>query len=253
MGRALREAMALFVGNFALIAGVVLTVWLPGNLLVNYLTFYVFDENSFAPIRVVLLIEGVFGPLVTAAIVFAIWERKHGRPVGYAGAMWAGLKNWANLFVVQLVAGLIIVLGCVALIVPGIILAVRYALISPVAVLERAGAGEARRRSVLLTKGVRWQILGGVLLIFVAVTLIYFMLLLVIELVPVRPMALTVVADCISDILFELTAVLMVVYYMRAVEQEAARAALDAPPAAELAPAIPPPLPETAGGGPVTP
>ena len=40
------EAIELLVMNFVLFSAIILTVWLPGNLLVNYLVFNVLTEDE---------------------------------------------------------------------------------------------------------------------------------------------------------------------------------------------------------------
>ncbi|MEC3911222.1 glycerophosphoryl diester phosphodiesterase membrane domain-containing protein [Sphingobium sp. CR2-8] len=67
----------------------------------------------------------------------------------------------------SLVSGLAMALGFVLLIVPGVLLFVRWAVGLPALLRENLGITEAMRRSSVLTQGNRWRILGLGLLIWV--------------------------------------------------------------------------------------
>lgn len=59
------EALRLWCNNFVLIALIVLTVWLPGNLLGEYLIWHVPADDEFGrSFRVGAFIEGVFGAIL---------------------------------------------------------------------------------------------------------------------------------------------------------------------------------------------
>lgn len=75
------------------------------------------------------------------------------------------------LIVAGVLAGLGIALGLLLLIVPGLYLLTRWALVVPVVVLEGRRAGEAFGRSWELVKGNGWSVFGLVLLTFVGVAI----------------------------------------------------------------------------------
>jgi hypothetical protein len=157
----LGETFRLLGRHLDLFTLIVLTVWLPGSVLTNYLEF--FDPADGSPgrgVRAGLMIEALFGPLVAGATVVALAGIKRGEPVDYWVAMRGGLGIWPRLFLVRLVAGLITLAGLLALVVPGIVLLVRYALIDAVTVLEGGTAAGIRRRSTALTAGQGWEILA---------------------------------------------------------------------------------------------
>ena len=128
--------------------------------------------------------------------------------------MLIGLRNWGRLFVAQLSASLLIALGFIALIVPGIVLLVRYALLAPAVVLEGAAPGEARRRSIELTSGIRWQIFGAAFLFLVAFGFLSFLIWLPLGFIPaLDTMAINVVLDCVSDVVFAVIQIVLFLYY----------------------------------------
>ena len=135
-------AFRLLFGQLPLFAALVLTIWVPGHLLID---MAVAGNPNQADTLVVLqlgqLIELVFGPIYAAGIITALAARMSGEKTSYLEAMCAGLHHWGRLFGARLVAGLFVLLGLIALIIPGLILATRFMLIDEVVVLEGAGAG----------------------------------------------------------------------------------------------------------------
>ncbi len=228
MLRKTSEAIQLLVGNFPLLALVILTVWLPGNLLVNYLVFYVFDpDDVFRAARVGMWIEGIFGPIYLGAMIHALWQIKQGRPVGYGEAIGVGLRNWGRLFAARFVAGLLILLGLLLLIVPGVVLALRYAFVDCAVIIEEANTKEALRRSTDLTAGIKLRLLALAVSLFLGFILvsaaIYFPITLLEELgqlsVPAA-MAAEFTADCVLDIVYAVLQIAIFLYYWEKREVE---------------------------------
>jgi hypothetical protein len=155
LGKILMAARLLF-GQFPLFAALVLTIWIPGHLLINL----AIAENpnkadTLAALRLNNLVELVFGPIYAGGILTALAGRMNGTRVFYLEALRAGLHHWGRLFGARFVAGLIVAAGLFAFIVPGIILAVRFALVDEAVVLEGLGATASRQRSRALTAGRR--------------------------------------------------------------------------------------------------
>ena len=120
-----------------------------------------------------------------------------------------------------MLAGFLIVLGFIALIVPGIVLSVRYSLLDSVVVMEGAGADRARRRSTELTKGIRWQIFWVWILYVVGFILIWFLMYLPVLYFPdLDTMATGVVMDCVLDVVFAIIQIAMFLYYWQAAHEK---------------------------------
>jgi hypothetical protein len=169
----LRETLRLFVTHLHLFTMIALTVWLPGHLVINYLDFFAggapgsTDAAAARGIRVFLVVEAIFGPLVGAATLAALARIKRGEPASYGQALAEGLAAWPRLFMARLVEGAIVLVGLVALIVPGFILLVRVSFVDALVVLDGAPLGAALRLSNALTAGRRAAIFwtGGTLLV----------------------------------------------------------------------------------------
>lgn len=169
----LEETFRLLARHLDLFTLIVLTVWLPGHLVINYIDFFATSkgaaDSAVRGFRVGLIVEGVFGPLVVAATLAALARIKRGEPAGYAQAMGDGFAIWPRLFIARLVASAVVLAGLIALVVPGVLVLVRLCFVDALVVLEGAPLGAALRASNALTAGRRLAIFwtGGFL--FVAV------------------------------------------------------------------------------------
>jgi hypothetical protein len=211
-------AVRLLLGNLPLVAAVVLTVWLPANALIDDVmrqsgraddVAFFWQVNSVA--------EAFLGPIVSGALITLLAARMEGRRLGYRAAMGAGLRCWGRLFGAWFLAGFFILLGLVALVIPGLVLAVRYALIDPVVVLEGEGPAAARTRSAELVRGRGWQVAAA----WLVSTLIDFGvgigLVSLPEVVPgLDSLAAAVAIECAQDLVATLLTVWLFLYYWEA-------------------------------------
>ena len=216
-----REAISLFSSNISLFSRIILTIWLPGNIIINYLDYYVFYGTDFIGLmRANMLIQGVFGPIYIGALIYALPRLKQYPLVTYTEAITAGFRNWGRLWWAQVVAGMFITLGFIALIVPGILLTIRYALIDSVVILEGADASESRKRSSELTAGKGWQIFGAYVLFFLAFFIFSFVVYMPVSVMmelgyigQLSSMVISIVIDCILDVTYAIIIIVMFLYY----------------------------------------
>jgi hypothetical protein len=103
--------------------------------------------------------------IAQAAVVYGTVEHLAGRKVSTGASLARGLSMVGPVLGVALATTLLVAIGLVALLVPGLILMCMYFVAVPSAVIERIGIGEAMRRSAELTKGYRWHIFGAALVI----------------------------------------------------------------------------------------
>jgi len=147
-------AFRLLFQQLPLITALVLTIWIPGQLLIE--AAQAGNPNPadvLSTVRLSYLVEIVFGPICTGGIITALAAQMSGEKMQYPVAFRAGLHHWGRLFGARIVAQAIVILGLLLFIVPGIVLAVRFSLIDEVVVLEGAGVTLARNRSAQLTWG----------------------------------------------------------------------------------------------------
>ncbi len=106
------------------------------------------------------LVETITNAVLSGAIIYGTTEHLAGRHAGMGRCWSAGLRNSAKVFGINFISGLGMVLGLILLIVPGVILALRWSVSAPAGVVERLKVGEAMSRSAALTQGNRLRILG---------------------------------------------------------------------------------------------
>ena len=120
-----------------------------------------------------------------AASIVAVSELHLDRPITIAGAYRAIGHRVLAICGITVLVGILITVGFLMLILPGIYLVLRWSLVIPVAVLEDAGAITAMERSGELTRGD----LGRILVIYV----LYFLLAMVFSSVWMIPVGILVV------------------------------------------------------------
>lgn len=215
------EALRLLGRHMGLLAAIVLTVWLPGNILANYIAYNVEGVSELGLLNLTLSIEGIFGPIYIGALLYALFQIKSGRTVTYREAMTVGLRKWGTLFVARLAASLFILLGLIALVVPGVVLTVRYSLLDAAVVIENRWPAESRKRSTALTKGRGWPIFWSAVVfftLFIALSVALYLPLDFIE--PLNTMTVEVMLDCILDIVYAVIQIVMFLFYWEAVQDE---------------------------------
>jgi hypothetical protein len=105
------------------------------------------------------LSSAVAESLLSGALIYAvmIFLRTGSFPALADSYRW-GFKRWGRVILCSVLFKLIVIAGTVALIIPGIIFSLMFALVIPIAVVERLPAKQTFDRSSSLTKNYRWQI-----------------------------------------------------------------------------------------------
>lgn len=168
----------LFFRHWLAFAGAILLVIVPLQVLAAGVTLAVAPDqlewNSSASTGedpdlllwqgIVALIGFVTLLLVTAISLKAVADARLGlRPSGGRALRFA-LPRLAGTLAVAVLGGIAVALGFLALVVPGVWLAVGFSVAVPVLLLERAGPVASLRRSLGLVSG-RWWATAGVLLL----------------------------------------------------------------------------------------
>ncbi|HEX7303611.1 hypothetical protein [Lentzea sp.] len=119
-----------------------------------------FFSGTFLGVIPLLLGTVFLSGFVTVVVGHAVL----GEPVSFAQA-WEEFKpRLLPLLGATLLSGLVISVGLVFCVIPGIYLYVIFALVTPALVLERCGVGKAFGRSNALVKGAWWRTFGVLLL-----------------------------------------------------------------------------------------
>jgi hypothetical protein len=117
---------------------------------------------------VYLIVLVVLNLVASAATVFIVSESYLGRPLTAREALRRATPYMGRILIASLLMALVIGLGFLLMVIPGIILGVGLAVAIPAVVLETGrSASGALSRSWELTRGSRWRIFGLGLTLFV--------------------------------------------------------------------------------------
>jgi hypothetical protein len=107
-------------------------------------------------------------PMMQGALVFGSMGDLEGRSASMNECLAAGSRHWLRLLGLDFLAGLGVVIGMILLVVPGVLLALRWSVAVPTLVLEGRGIQESMGRSAALTQNHRWSIFLLGLIFFAA-------------------------------------------------------------------------------------
>jgi len=219
--RRLARACRLLVLHLPLIATIVLFVWFPATCLIDSLLPPDADAQR---LQAAAWVELLFGPIATAGLLQALAALEEGDAPGPLAALRAGFDHAGRLLKARLAAGVLMLLGFLALVVPGLILMVRWALLDAVVVLEDTGVRAGLARSARLTRGRRWSLLvTGVLCLaggwgVDAVLELPKTLAPALDVLPMR-----VAIDCAGNVVGSVLDIVLFLFYVEARREEAAR------------------------------
>ncbi len=183
VGALFRDSLAVFGRHFWLFIAVSAVVVVPTELIVEgigleMLTSSYDDSPSLAEAAVPTVVEFlVVTPIIAAICIYALHEIAGGVRPRAGKVLIAGFEAFTPLFAAVVLAAAGIALGFVALIVPGVYLAVRWYFVPQAVVIEGMRGTQALSRSGLVVTGFWWRTFGLVLLANVAIAIPGFVLL----------------------------------------------------------------------------
>jgi hypothetical protein len=166
--------------NFLLIVVLVLVTTVP-EVLLQYGFMRMFassaDGVTYTAIQASLLfwlISLVGAALLSGSLTYALLDLRLAGSASTGESLLRGLKALPKIFLIDILWSLVIGVGYALLIVPGIILSLKYALVVPVAIAEKRGPVESFDRSSQLTKGYKGLIFLTYFLWVIAMAVIGF-------------------------------------------------------------------------------
>lgn len=155
--------------HLGLFTAVTLAVWLPANILLTSLIAVAGDDMSDSmAVRLPTIVEGILGPLVSATVLFATHRLVRGESVGFKQAINGGFSSWGRLFATRFAANFITVIGLILLIIPGLVIMVRFAFLDQSVIVDGLAHKSARERTWELVPKVIWKLLLFGFLYFVS-------------------------------------------------------------------------------------
>jgi hypothetical protein len=158
------DALRCYAGYPALFAALTLAVVVPYAAIVLLIEraglLGVTRHGATAAIIVILLNVLIVGPLISALHVNAVVEIGEGRKPGLSQVFARGVRVLPVVAAAEIVAGIATAIGFLALVVPGLILLARWAVVAQAAAIERVDWHTALNRSAELTRGAYLHVLG---------------------------------------------------------------------------------------------
>jgi hypothetical protein len=163
----LDTALRLVTNHFVLFVGLFAVMNVPMALVTDYLTPVLPQPgDEVAPDEAIDLVNSgialllstvvmlsILYPVAIAATTNAIAEQYRGRDVSFGGALRYALENLVRVTGTWVLVTLILMLGFLLLVLPGIYLALSFALVWPVMIIDRLYGMQAIRRSRELMRG----------------------------------------------------------------------------------------------------
>jgi hypothetical protein len=122
--------------------------------------------ESHVSAQTILLLDVVsfalVGPLVSVLHIHALAMLGEGREPSFGAVYRPAFRVLPVAAAAQIVAGVAIGVGLLAFVIPGVVVAVRLAVVAQVAAIERSDWMGALRGSFELTRGLGWHVLGAV-------------------------------------------------------------------------------------------
>lgn len=169
IGSVMRRTFATWAANLVPFTLVGLVAYLPAFALIGFLG----SQNAMSPLweRLVDVLTNFMTILLTGAVTYGVFRQLHGERTEVGEILRVGVSSFGAVWVTGILFGLAVLVGICALIIPGIVLMVRFWVAVPVAVIESPGASASLSRSAELTEGNRWRVLGVALLMGVVLIL----------------------------------------------------------------------------------
>jgi hypothetical protein len=163
IGDTLGKTLGVFFSNllpFALLTGIAMS---PLYILQGYTTAIaktpgVPSPRILIPYLLLLAVSLICPNLATGAITYGVFQQLRGKDATIGDCLGRGLSALLPVLGLAIVQGFLITIGLVFCVIPGILLAIRWAVSVPAMVTERTGIGESMSRSAFLTEGSRWEV-----------------------------------------------------------------------------------------------
>jgi len=162
VGSALSRSLSIWSRNIALFLSVSLVAYVPMLVLSTGVPRSLGEWGIW---YLGFALSSILSLVVKGLVTYSVLEQLAGRRPSAGESLARGWSKAGSLFAAALFTGILLFGAAFAFVIPAIILAVRWALLSPVVVAE--GAVDPRARSAELTAGHRWAIFGVMVLFMV--------------------------------------------------------------------------------------
>jgi hypothetical protein len=159
VGDVLGPTLEIYRKNFLLIIILVVVATLPEVLLqyglLQAVTHAPDEASAYAIVGTVViwLITIAGSALLSGSLVYAVMDLQTAGASSAGASLRRGLRALPKVFRIQFMYSIVVFIGCLLLVVPGIILSLAFSLVIPVAIAEGRGPIDSFKRSLELTSG----------------------------------------------------------------------------------------------------
>ena len=168
------QVYKLLFRRSVVIAAAVYAVIESVDLISSYADAYDAKRSVVLALDIASYVVALAGPMLVQGALIALVRDVHEahRPEGIDAVLTRVGRRIGSLAWAALVYAVGIVLGLIALVIPGLLVFSRWSLMAPAIMLEGRRAGDARARSRELVKPHTWPVFGILALVWIAETLI---------------------------------------------------------------------------------
>jgi len=215
----LGETFTFFRAYLRDIASFLLYATFPVIIIENFLSYYAALYDLSPEIKTLpILIHFMYQPIYTGGLIFLISRLVSGESWSVKESLLVGLGCWLNLLLVNVISSVMIILGLLAFILPGLVIFARLSMAEFSVVLERLSPIDALIQSNRITKQFTWQIIGSILLLSALLIGVKLLINIIIATFSLKHLFVFMVSELIIIILWSNITILLFRYYGLATE-----------------------------------
>jgi len=207
-----RTAWHYYIRNFLKILCIVLIVALPIDGILYYFFLDAMEGKAYGLQLFIHFLMSAVLTLIPSAIICMVFPKiVYGEEVGLKEAFRRGLKYWFKLMIYMFIVRILVALGLLLFIIPGLIYGVRMLFVNYIIMLEGTYGNNPIKRSNEMIKGRT----GGFMLIVLGVGAIQYGIDYVIRTYShLEPWFMAMLTGVISELFFEFMTVLFLIAYL---------------------------------------
>lgn len=171
----LTDSWSFFKTHIVAISIIILPIVVPIDIFTAlYEYFFTGEEYVFSDYVIPMTIGFIAYPIYSVAVIFYMSSIISGEYLDTKSLWTLGLKFWMPYMILTLLITLALMAGFILLVIPGIILAVRYSFAEFDLLFNRSNPIDSLTNSWNATREYRWVLFGGLLVITIALLLPYY-------------------------------------------------------------------------------
>jgi hypothetical protein len=210
----LGETFTFFRAYARDIASFLLYATFPVIIIENFLSYYAAVYDLSPEIKSLpIFIHFMYQPIYTGGLIFLISRLVSGESWSVKESLLVGLRCWLNLLVVNVISSVLIMLGLLAFILPGLVIFARLSMAEFSVVLERLSPVDALIHSNRITRQFTWQIIGSILLLSALLIGVKLLINIIIATFSLKHLFVFMISELIIIILWSNITILLFRYY----------------------------------------